>query len=619
MEPSADGGAGEENDADHLRPNARTLMRALERGAEVHDGHRGKKECERGSLQAGLATGAREPDDSQAKKETVDRLSRGLGGARPFPWRNEPERDCDARGEHGCCKRLEDVGSVCSHPRSSMTQERRSGKGDEKPLQRRVEGFWRLEERGMPGLERFELRVGKATDGGEVAAELEDAIALRPGDENGAAHLRNEGAKIGFGRGEARPRLSEHWGDLPRGGDDARALGGRGPARKHDSIVKGEGRREPACAARALREEPREEPAHRPAQPIGPVDPAGIREHQAQDPLRMRDRKAQRRGPADGVAEEHCLVHPDGVEEPAQQFGIARRGRYHAVGTGISLTGPVERDDPEAVLKSLSNPGEVARAVADGMKAHQRGSAPVGIEGKAHAVDLDGSCRSADRRPVVHVICISYMFRPRTPPALVLRRRHARGRSSGTKSRERLVRAAAMEFNQVGYHGTNSNRLARRAGFAPAVFYQHFRDKRALFLAAYEAWVSAEWSALEVHAGRAADARSLACAIVAEVLAQHRRWRVFRASLRALVAADPVARRFYHRQRRRQLRWLASLRAAAGRAARSPEEDFLLLCCVERVCDAAADGELAALDLSAREVRRRLEDLVRAHLAETGA
>src|SRR6266581_546191 len=185
------------------------------------------------------------------------------------------------------------------------------------------------------------------------------------------------------------------------------------------------------------------------------------------------------------------------------------------------------------------------------------------------------------------------MFRPRTP-TLVLRRRHARGRGSGAKTRERLVRAAAMEFNQVGYHGTNSNRLARRAGFAPAVFYQHFRDKRALFLAAYEAWVSAEWSALEVHAGRTADARSLA---------------------RAIVAADPVSRRFHQGQRRRQLRWLASLRASAGRPARSPEEDFLLLCSVERVCDAAADGELAALGLSVGEVRRRLEDLVRAHLA----
>ncbi len=80
-----------------------------------------------------------------------------------------------------------------------MTQERRNGKRDEKPLQRRVEGFWRLEERGMPGLECFELRVGKAADGGEVAAELEDAIALRPGHEHWAAHLRNEGAEVGSG------------------------------------------------------------------------------------------------------------------------------------------------------------------------------------------------------------------------------------------------------------------------------------------------------------------------------------------------------------------------------------------------------------------------------------
>lgn len=203
----------------------------------------------------------------------------------------------------------------------------------------------------------------------------------------------------------------------------------------------------------------------------------------------------------------------------------------------------------------------------------------------------------------------------RTPIALALRRRHARGPGSGTKTRERLVRAAALEFNRVGFHGTNSNRLARRAGFAPAVFYQHFRDKREIFLAAYQAWVSAEWSALERHAARAADPGWLARAVVAEVLAQHRRWRVFRASLRALVAGDPVARRFYHRQRSRQLRWLASLRAGAGRARRAPEEDFLLLCAVERTADAAADGEAGGLGLSTKALRRHLEDLVRTRLA----
>src|SRR2546425_12600049 len=104
--------------------------------------------------------------------------------------------------------------------RSSTAQGRSSGKRGEKPLQRRIEGFGRLEERGMPCLERLELRIGKAADGGEVAAELEDAITLRPGDENGAAYLWNKRAQIGFGRGEARPGLSEHRGDLPRGGDD---------------------------------------------------------------------------------------------------------------------------------------------------------------------------------------------------------------------------------------------------------------------------------------------------------------------------------------------------------------------------------------------------------------
>lgn len=176
-----------------------------------------------------------------------------------------------------------------------------------------------------------------------------------------------------------------------------------------------------------------------------------------------------------------------------------------------------------------------------------------------------------------------------------------------------------MEFNRAGYHGTNSNRLARCAGFAPAVFYQHFRDKRAVFLAAYEAWVSSEWSALENHAARASDAHALARAVVAELLAQHQRWRVFRASLRTLVASDPVARRFYHSQRRRQLRWLASLRAAAGRPARAPEEDFLLVCTLERVCDAAAQGELTGLGLSARGTRLLLEDHVYAHLAQKSA
>src|SRR5271170_2352101 len=76
-------------------------------------------------------------------------------------------------------------------------------------------------------------------------------------------------------------------------------------------------------------------------------------------------------------------------------------------------------------------------------------------------------------------------------------------RGTPAQTRARLVAAAAAVFNRDGYYGTDSNRIARAAGYAPATFYKHFPDKRAIFLAAYEAWVSAEWSAIERSLGRA--------------------------------------------------------------------------------------------------------------------
>src|SRR5262249_38613822 len=83
--------------------------------------------------------------------------------------------------------------------------------------------------------------------------------------------------------------------------------------------------------------------------------------------------------------------------------------------------------------------------------------------------------------------------RPMAEPSR--RRRPRRGRPEET--RERLITAAARVFNSAGYHGTDSNRLARAAGYAPATFYKHFPDKRAIFLATYEAWVTAEWAEVE--------------------------------------------------------------------------------------------------------------------------
>ena len=84
--------------------------------------------------------------------------------------------------------------------------------------------------------------------------------------------------------------------------------------------------------------------------------------------------------------------------------------------------------------------------------------------------------------------------------------------------------------------------------------------------------------------------------------------------MRALVGVRPRRAQVHRRQRARQLRLLRELDARAGRPARAAEDDALLLFTLERVCDAAADGELRDLGLSTTAMIERLDGLVRARL-----
>ena len=191
-------------------------------------------------------------------------------------------------------------------------------------------------------------------------------------------------------------------------------------------------------------------------------------------------------------------------------------------------------------------------------------------------------------------------------------RRPKRGAAADT--RDRLIAAAAAVFNRGGYHGTDSNRLARAAGYAPATFYKHFPDKRTILLAAYEAWVTTEWQAIESALRVTSSPAKRAERIVDLVLAHHRRWKGLRASLRALVATDAVARGFHRTQRRRQLEWLASLRSPAGPDSHARVDDAILLFTLERTLDAVADGETVALGLGVTPVLARLRVMLQAML-----
>ena len=195
--------------------------------------------------------------------------------------------------------------------------------------------------------------------------------------------------------------------------------------------------------------------------------------------------------------------------------------------------------------------------------------------------------------------------RPRAPRAAPRPRR-----GTPEETRARLVAAAADEFNRVGYRGTDSNRIARAAGYAPGTFYRHFPDKRDVFLAAYEGWVTAEWKTVGEIVRQPGSRAEVAGRLVDATIELHRRWRGLRAGLRALVAEDTDARTFYRGQRRRQLEMLAAFdRPARGRA-RPREGDALLLYTLERVCDAIADGELRELGLSVERTVALLRRLV---------
>ena len=187
-------------------------------------------------------------------------------------------------------------------------------------------------------------------------------------------------------------------------------------------------------------------------------------------------------------------------------------------------------------------------------------------------------------------------------------------RGSPEKTRERLITAAADQFNRYGYHGTDSNAIAKDAGYATGTFYKHFREKREIFLAAYERWLAAQWREIEDELARKHEAGETARRTVEISIRFHTEWRGLRASLMELVFSDPEARKFFRKQRRRQLDLMAELRSRYALTPRTREQDAIHLFMTERVFDAIGQGEVQSLGLDTSVVVESIVERVRALL-----
>ncbi|HEY1941303.1 MAG TPA: helix-turn-helix domain-containing protein [Roseiarcus sp.] len=170
-------------------------------------------------------------------------------------------------------------------------------------------------------------------------------------------------------------------------------------------------------------------------------------------------------------------------------------------------------------------------------------------------------------------------------------------------TRERLIAAAATEFREASFAGTDSNRIARRAGFAPQTFYRWFKDKTEIFIAVYRAWEEEELRAVNALLVEGADDE----AVVETAVAHHRSWLKFRRSLRALSVENAQVRAARAESRLRQVAWIAQW---YGPRAPAADEIAARLLQLERLTDAIAEGEFVDMGMAEDAARRLLVEIL---------
>ena len=179
-----------------------------------------------------------------------------------------------------------------------------------------------------------------------------------------------------------------------------------------------------------------------------------------------------------------------------------------------------------------------------------------------------------------------------------------RPRQSGEEATsERLLKAAASEFNEHGFGGTDTNRIARRAGFAPQTFYRWFEDKLEIFIRTYERWQREEFGTVSTLLAKNASAIRLARAVVA----YHKAYLVFRRSLRQLSVENDTVRAARARSRLNQIAYIKKLSPSR---VRDDASIAAMLLQTERLADALAEGEFHDMGLDKKAGEEALARII---------
>jgi AcrR family transcriptional regulator len=172
-------------------------------------------------------------------------------------------------------------------------------------------------------------------------------------------------------------------------------------------------------------------------------------------------------------------------------------------------------------------------------------------------------------------------------------------------TRTLLISAAMSEFNSHGFEGTDTNRIARHAGFAPQTFYRWFSHKAEIFIAAYKSWEDLERRMLEdLLRGQASAAR-----LVEAIVAHHSEYKIFRRSLRQVSLDNSEVRQARAASRKRQVEAIQHWRKK-HRPPMSEASIATALLQMERLADALAEHELEDMALSPVPAERALAKII---------
>lgn len=180
--------------------------------------------------------------------------------------------------------------------------------------------------------------------------------------------------------------------------------------------------------------------------------------------------------------------------------------------------------------------------------------------------------------------------------------------SAQADTRQALLAAAVKLFNDVGYYGTDTNRIARAAGYAPATFYKHFKNKLEIFLECYPA-VGPSFQELRSDLESGPTLVEGARRVVHRVLDHRRTWMGCNRSLRALALADPVAAQAYSARKKAATEAVRRLFVHVG-ADISEADAFVAQHLVSNVADAVVEGLTGELEVEVSEVVEVLVGLI---------